>query len=246
MRRLFFILSLFYSIYSNAQNNKIMEGEIIYNVIFGKNRENIEKEVLKENSRSSASEMKEALSLIFSSDKGVNHSIKFNKTSALSVPNISPEARTKKGFNTTQLILEEDGIFYTDLVNNVVYNDIMLDNKKIIVKHNIPELKWNISDETKEINGYKATKATAEYKAEKENGKQIYKTAIAWFSEDIPIKVAPQQFYGLPGLVVMLEAEGMTYVLESIQDKKVKVDYKINERRVISVDDYMDLINELD
>lgn len=246
MRKLFFILSLFYSIYSNAQNNKITEGEVIYNVVLGKNRANIEKDISKENSWISTTAIKEALGMMFSSNKGIKHTIKFNKTNALSIPNTSPEARTKKGFNTTQIFLEEDGIYYTDLANKIVYNDTNILNKNVIVKHYIPELKWNITNETKTINGYKATKATVKYKFEKENGKQIYKTATAWFSEEIPIKVAPQQFYGLPGLVIMLEAGGMTYTLESIQNKKVNINYKINERKVISVDDYMNLMNELD
>lgn len=236
MKKAVIALSLFSSMSYIAQNKIPTEGEIVYSVVFGKNG-NIEAE---------ERQYKEILEKIFSSEKDAKLSIKYNAKNRLSVPEAQPDVKTKKELNLSQIMLEDDGIFYTDLVNNVVYNDTTLEDKNVIVKHNIPELKWNISDETKIINGYKAIKATAEYKFEKENGKQIYREAIAWFSEEIPLQVAPKQFYGLPGLVISLQEGGATYTLESIQDKKVKVDYKVNEKRVISVDDYMDLINELD
>lgn len=231
MKKAVIALSLFSSMSYMAQNKIPTEGEITYSVVFGKNGLEEDKEVLKN---------------LFSSEKDAKISIKYNSTNRLFVPNVQPKANTKKGFNIAQMLVEENGIFYTDLANNVVYNDTMLEDRHIVVKHHIPELKWSISDETKTINGYKATKATVTYKFEKENGKQIYREAIAWFSEEIPLQVAPKQFYGLPGLVISLQEGGATYILESIQDKKVKVDYKVNERRVISVDEHMDLINELD
>lgn len=55
-------------------------------------------------------------------------------------------------------------------------------------------LKWNLTQETKEINGYKS------YKAIRNNGK-----VTAWYTPEIPIGFGPKGEYGLPGLVLELE-----------------------------------------
>ncbi|WP_397444703.1 GLPGLI family protein [Polaribacter sp. R77954] len=55
-------------------------------------------------------------------------------------------------------------------------------------------LKWNLTQETKEMNGYKVFKAT------RSNGK-----VIAWYTPSIPISFGPKGEYGLPGLILELE-----------------------------------------
>lgn len=113
-----------------------------------------------------------------------------------------------------------------------------------MVKYNISDLKWNITDETKEINGYKAIKATANYKSQKKNGKQKYKEVVAWFSEEIPLRVAPLGYYGLPGLVVQLKVNGGTFILADIRNKEVELNNKIKIQKAITEDQYMDLLDE--
>lgn len=68
------------------------------------------------------------------------------------------------------------------------------------------DLVWQITDEEKEIAGYKVRKATTDSYGDK--GFQFYKRkAIAWFTTDIPIPTGPQRYYGLPGLIVELYYE---------------------------------------
>ena len=55
-------------------------------------------------------------------------------------------------------------------------------------------LKWQLTQETKEMNGYKVFKAT------RSNGK-----VIAWYTPSIPIGFGPKGEYGLPGLILELE-----------------------------------------
>lgn len=55
-------------------------------------------------------------------------------------------------------------------------------------------LEWQLTQETKEINGYVC------YKATRSNG-----DVIAWYTPSIPIGFGPKGEYGLPGLILELE-----------------------------------------
>jgi len=55
-------------------------------------------------------------------------------------------------------------------------------------------LEWQLTQESKTINGYKA------YKATRSNGE-----VIAWYTPSIPLGFGPKGEYGLPGLILELE-----------------------------------------
>lgn len=246
MKKLLIILNLLFFVgYYAQQNDNITEGEVVYKVVSKiKNTKEIEKKV-SDSLNVSQSKMSEFFGMIFN-NKPAEYSILFKGNKALSIPKLSPEAKTKSGFNMIQILLEKKGIYYADFSNNTVYNDREFSGKDIIIDYKISDLKWNITNETmKTPEGNKLTKAIAKYKFEKDNGKLIIREVTAWFAEDIPVRVAPLQFYGLPGLVVKLEIEGMSFSLSSINSKKVNVDYKIDPKKVITEDQYMDLTNEI-
>lgn len=233
------ILILMLSVLSNyyfSQQNNIYEGEAIYSAKFGN---------IKDNSDIVVGITDDISELIFS-EKESKITVLFKDDKRLSIPVIKPSSNTKKDFNTSQIILEEKGIYYTDLSKNTVYNDKDFEGKHIIIGYNIPDLKWNITDETKTIQGQKVIKATANYKLEKDKGNLVIREVTAWFSENINSKIAPLHFYGLPGIVVSLEAEGMHYNLISIIPKKVNIDYNLNHKKIISEEEYLDLTNLID
>ena len=64
--------------------------------------------------------------------------------------------------------------------------------KKINFEGKVSELKWTITDEQKEINGYQCKKAHLE------GNSKVY----AWFTPQIPVNGGPYIFHGLPGLVL--------------------------------------------
>ncbi len=74
------------------------------------------------------------------------------------------------------------------------------------------KMKWNISDQVSDLNGYKAQKATVNF------GGRVW---IAWFAPEIKISDGPYKFSGLPGLIVKLEDD--------------KGDYKFNFLKKISI-----------
>ncbi len=71
----------------------------------------------------------------------------------------------------------------------------------ILVKDEIPEIKWNILKETKVILGYNCTKAEGTFRG---------RDYTVWFTTEIPMQAGPWKLRGLPGAI--LEANDKTMV----------------------------------
>jgi len=96
--------------------------------------------------------------------------------------------------------------WYYDVTNKkIIEQRILKDGTKVIA--NWPaDLTWNITEETKEIAGYKVQKAvTQSHDLTGRPSDWDYGDAIAWFTTEIPISSGPARYYGLPGLIVYLE-----------------------------------------
>ncbi|MEN4760486.1 GLPGLI family protein [Chryseobacterium sp. C39-AII1] len=78
------------------------------------------------------------------------------------------------------------------------------------------DIKWNLSSETQEYNGYKLQKATADF------GDRSW---IAWFSNDINIKEGPYKFRGLPGLIFIVEDTDKNFIYKLINNTKLPQTY---------------------
>src|SRR5690606_15124887 len=79
------------------------------------------------------------------------------------------------------------------------------------VYDSMPELNWEITDETENILGFTCKKATVKYR-----GSSI----SAYFTEEIPIPFGPWKFDGLPGLILKVisnDYNGISWVATSIQ-----------------------------
>ena len=88
------------------------------------------------------------------------------------------------------------------------------------------DLVWEITDEEKEIAGYRVRKAITDSYGDK-NGDDIYLgKAIAWFTTDIPIPAGLAYYQGLPGLIV------------SISFDKTRIGYTLKKVEYISKEDY--------
>ena len=80
---------------------------------------------------------------------------------------------------------------------------------------------WKIHDETKEIKGYIAQKATTTYAG---------RDYIAWFTLDIPIQDGPFKFNGLPGLIIEISdtQNHYCYTFYAFEKLEPKIPFKIN------------------
>lgn len=109
---------------------------------------------------------------------------------------------TEKGFQIT--------LPHFQYINNYNFNSKKIEENRILregVKLYAEwenNIKWEITNEEKIINGYKVRKAVTKSFEIEEDNEYYYGNAIAWFTEDIPYSTGPGRYYGLPGLILEL------------------------------------------
>ncbi|MHA7941650.1 GLPGLI family protein [Formosa sp. 3Alg 14/1] len=96
----------------------------------------------------------------------------------------------KKTFVKRKFSLPEGFQYYIDRkTQTLMSRDLGL----VYVKEPIPEMKWEISEDTKSIGQYTCTKATVMFRGRK---------YTAWFTTEIPLPYGPWKLQGLPGLIL--------------------------------------------
>lgn len=137
-----------------------------------------------------------------------------------------------QNLNTNESIYVLDSIKDTEGIKTVghIFYTIKNTKKEVLGKEtfmgsefnfkgNSETIKWTITNELKEFNGYKCRKAISE------NDPEIY----VWFTTDIAIDAGPYIYYGLPGLVLesnsffqSVNATKVMYTNEDIFENKLK------------------------
>lgn len=110
---------------------------------------------------------------------------------------------------------EGDYSYYTDFDKNEQMVQFPYWGAEIYIENPINEIPWQLTKESKKIGDYTCFKATKEY-VEKSGGFEYAKKIEAWYAPEIPIKFGPKQYVGLPGLIVELKENHITYFLKEI------------------------------
>ncbi|SFM99348.1 GLPGLI family protein [Algoriella xinjiangensis] len=87
---------------------------------------------------------------------------------------------------------------YKDISTKIYFKDVNMFSKSYTVKDNLPNYDWKMTRETKKILGNDARKATLE-----KDGN----ITTAWYAVNIPSKSGPENYWGLPGLILEVETE---------------------------------------
>ncbi|TZF95009.1 GLPGLI family protein [Chryseobacterium panacisoli] len=78
------------------------------------------------------------------------------------------------------------------------------------------KIKWNISNETRQVQQYTLQKATAQFGG---------RSWIAWFNKEIPFNEGPFKFSGLPGLVFEIYDTKKNFIYHLIKSQELKETY---------------------
>ena len=110
----------------------------------------------------------------------------------------SPENEYYKNFSTKKLVEKRE-----------------LMQEVYLLEDSIKSISWKLEEEeTKTITGYLCKKATGKT----ERGNDV----IAWYAEDIPTASGPEQFNGLPGMILGLDVNKSEVVYTAVSiDKKI-------------------------
>lgn len=99
--------------------------------------------------------------------------------------------------NTIDSLANKTRFIYYDRDKNLFYNNIINNNTETLIKDNI-KIEWQITNEKKNILGYKCRKATG-----KLNGNNY----SVWFTEKIQYPYGPIKINGLNGMILEVHNE---------------------------------------
>jgi len=140
-----------------------------------------------------------------------------NQTLWRSVPEVNEGddmAWNSGGAEIRMVVSGQNDVTFSNLQEMKRVEERELGGKKYIVNDSIIRLDWKLSDETKEILGYKCRKATARriqpsVRMNNDNGKisreEVTDTLsiVAWFAPEIPVFAGPLTYQGqLPGAIL--------------------------------------------
>lgn len=146
---------------------------------------------------------------------------------------------------------------YKNIKEKNILQEKDLFGKEFLVSDTLPQIKWKMESETKKIGTYTCYKATAiipadksnlmnyrpkegaEEKVKKDEEQQKStnfmemielpkdKTITAWYTPEVPVSQGPENYYGLPGLILEV-TDGVTTILCSkvVLNPKEKAEIK--------------------
>lgn len=120
---------------------------------------------------------------------------------------------------------------YKNVKNKTLLQEQDFFGKQFLIKDSLPKLNWKMEGETKQIGQYMCFKATAiktidavdftsfrrlanEDENEKPSTKEVQ--IVAWYTMQIPVNQGPDEYWGLPGLILEVNADKTTIMCSKI------------------------------
>lgn len=205
----YLILLLLSSVCFAQQNPQFESGKVTYEVEI-KPLHNIYEKYAKNDTIDEFT--KQQVLKIFGNNKAVLSTLVFTREKSLYKVNL--ELDSSKEINLSHGRAGGNGLFYTDLKNDEQIHNMedRMANEWLLISYKYPE--WIITNETKKILGYTCYKAI-EVKPKGKSDK--YKLHTAWFTKEIPLSIGPKNFGGLPGLILEVDRDNLTFIAQKVR-----------------------------
>jgi GLPGLI family protein len=144
---------------------------------------------------------------------------------------------------TTISLLGGYKTYYTNTEHNKLLEEKSFLGKDFLVETPFNELKWELLNESKIIDGYTCYKAVRNRIA---TGRDFTKTKVAvyaWYCPDIPLNSGPFEAVGLPGLVLEFRTPGYSYVANTIVFNQKVILKEIPKGKTISKDAFDEIVH---
>jgi GLPGLI family protein len=115
---------------------------------------------------------------------------------------------------------------YKNIADQSYLEDHDMNEKAYLVKDTLEPFEWELSEETKKVGNYTAQKASftkivdskrfSTGMTEMENVKDTLQVTV-WFTPEIPVSHGPENYFGLPGLILEVQNLGRTLICEKIE-----------------------------
>ncbi|MDB4025385.1 GLPGLI family protein [Flavobacteriaceae bacterium] len=118
-------------------------------------------------------------------------------------------------------------ILYKNISENRMANKTELMGKVFLIKDNLEAYDWKLTGEAKNIGNYTCYKAAYEKEEEdiqidmidgevKEEKVTKKRTLVAWYTPDVPVSNGPNNYGGLPGLILEVNDGDLTIVCSEL------------------------------
>lgn len=120
----------------------------------------------------------------------------------------------------------EGSTLYKNIAAQTYVQEQEMMGKEYLIQDKMTPSEWELSGETKKIGNYTAQKASfsrivdskrfSTGMTEMENVKDTVHVTV-WFTPEIPVAHGPENYYGLPGLILEVQNQGRTLICEKIE-----------------------------
>ncbi|MFG6686641.1 GLPGLI family protein [Mariniflexile sp. HNIBRBA6329] len=121
---------------------------------------------------------------------------------------------------------------YKNVKNQLLLQEQEFFGKKFLIKDSLPKLNWKMEGEMKQIGQYTCFKATVIKTVDASGGVPSFRRSssneedetpktkeievVAWYTMQIPVNQGPDDYWGLPGLILELNADRTTILCSKI------------------------------
>jgi GLPGLI family protein len=145
----------------------------------------------------------------------------FIENNGIASSSISTKLAINKTKYSTAIYFGDDNTFYFKNNPNFIFFD---ENEFLIKKKGIDN--WNITSESKLIDGRICYKATATDYNYHNKGKKIDYNVTAWFCPELPFRFGPVYYNNLPGLILEISYLDIKLIATSLK-------YELDEREIV-------------
>jgi GLPGLI family protein len=231
---------------------------------------------LKMESKEITPEMQEQIQSMLKKQFEKTYTLTFNANESVYQEEQSLDAAVTSGGFSMIMGSFTGGKRYKNIKNNQYKEETEFFGKPFLIEDELQNIEWELVNESKQIGQYVVFKAIAtqkidsleftEYERKKEEEKDESDTIVspidelklpkekkivAWYTPQIPIKTGPDEYWGLPGLILELQSGKTTMLCSKIilnPKEAVEIDVPTKGKSV-SRDEYkkimMDKVNEM-
>ena len=151
------------------------------------------------------------------------YTLKFTKSESVYTQNeeLAAPAPASGGFQIT--VNQGSDVMYKNIKENRYVNQTEIHGKRFLIQDSLKKRAWKVTSDTKNIGDYTCYKA--EFTEEVEN--RTFKdgtletvkenqTTTVWFTPQIPVSNGPEDYFGLPGLILEINDGKLTLVCTKI------------------------------
>lgn len=133
----------------------------------------------------------------------------YKKTESEDNSEVGLVVKNEKNYHIKNNSIEK--FYYRDINRNLFLFNVFNFNKNVFGRDKLIKWDWEITNETKVINGFLCKKALTN---------TFGFPYTAWFTEDIAVNAGPERFDGLPGLILYVGNEYSEFIATNVKISK--------------------------